>query len=470
MGSPAARMPSIPLDALIELTELDGLVMENPRATFHARTGSTLIGPGPVRLLQQPSGVAKLPKLGEVLAGKYEVRSLIGRGATSYVMSALHRVFETEVALKFLDPELIDHSEALRRLALQCSNASRLRSDFIVRTFELERLQSGQPFLVMERLVGRDLRTALAAAGRFSLQRSVRLALEACEALATAHALGITHRALKPEQLFLVSDGEHEHLKLLDLGSDQGPHASSHRVPTVNAAGVPLYMSPEQLRGAAEIDARADIWSLGCVLFEMLCGRPLFLHASLAQACAAVLEGPIPALRTLRPEIPVALEELVLRCLEKRAAERFDSVVELAWALFPFAGPDAHVHVARCAQIFEEYGLLSRSRVARASPAQLDLHAAAVDALAPANARSWAPEVASKESTVSEPSEDTLRVAPSPADVAAKTTLRRRLSSAWPTLLTVVLFVLGCVLALHPSPRAAQKRARLAGHTSTAGE
>jgi serine/threonine-protein kinase len=463
MVSRAVRMPSVPLDALIELSELDGLVMENPRATFRAQSGSTLIGAGPLCAPDRTVGVAMAINAGDVLAGKYEVLSLIGRGTASFVMSARHRGFDSEVALKFFDPELVDHREAARRFALECKNALRLRSDAIVRVFELEQLPNGQPFLVMERLVGRDLRTALAEAGRFSLARSATLALEACEALATAHAVGISHRKLKPEKLFLTHAAGREQLKLLDLGSSHEQHESSHRVPTVNTGGVPLYMSPEQMRGAAAIDARSDIWSLGCVLFEMLAGTPLFLHGSLAQACVAVLERPTPSLRALRAEVPAALEEAVLRCLQKEPAQRFEHVVELAWALVPFASADAEVHAARCAHIFEEHGLLAR-RAPRVTAAQLDQHAAAVDAAAPANMRTWPSAFGPALLPRSGPVEDTLRTEASRSLLRVK--LRRAIAntrlasrSTWLSTLAVGLFVLGCYLALHPSPHAQRRLA-----------
>jgi hypothetical protein len=286
---------------------------------------------------------------------------------------------------------------------------------------------------------------------------------------------------LKPEKLFLTNATGQEQLKLLDLGSGHEQHASSHRVPTVNTGGVPLYMSPEQMRGAAEIDARTDIWSLGCVLFEMLSGTPLFLHTSLAQACVAVLERPTPSLRdrfcasagpgrSTCPEIPVALEEVVLRCLQKKPTQRFDNVAELAWALLPFAPSDAHVHVVRCTHIFEEHGLVSRQRVARATPAQLDLHAAAADALAPANARAWPSELGASMVPFSGPVEDTLRVEASRAAPSLTiATHRLDLISGWRTVLAILLFVLGCVLSLHPSPRAARQAAARATRTGLKG-
>ncbi|HTU58951.1 MAG TPA: serine/threonine-protein kinase, partial [Polyangiales bacterium] len=333
---------------------------DSPDTGEHAkgeRIGSTLSGTGPRTTFLAP--VFTMPfAVGQVLAEKYVVDALIGVGGISFVVAAFHRGLESQVALKFLRPEFAHHPEASRRFVAEAKSNFKLHSEHIVRVLDVDRLADGVPFMVMERLAGVELRALIADRRVLPSELAVDLALQACEALATAHAARIVHQDIKPENLFVVSQSDRPHqLKLLDFGICREVitrDRRADRVMTSAAVGSPPYMSPEQVRGAADLDARSDIWSLGCVLYEMLSGRALFQRASQAEEFAAVLEAPYVPLPELVPTIAGELDQVVARCLAKLPSERFQTVAELADALVPFAPAHAYVHAARCAQLLDE--------------------------------------------------------------------------------------------------------------------
>lgn len=272
---------------------------------------------------------------GEVINGKYRVKELIGVGGVGFVVAATHLQLEDQVALKLLKPELAADPEAVHSFALEARSSFKLRSEHVVRTYDVDALPNGLPFMVMELLHGEDLRRALKRYRYLPIELSVDIALQICEALATAHAARIVHRDIKPENLFVEQSGDFVRVKVLDFGISQAL-APRSAMSATQAIGTPPYMSPEQIRGASDLDARADQWSLGCVLYELLTGYAPFARASVMQACAAVLEEEPTPLVSCRPEVPPALDAIVMRCLRKSAAERFVNVAQLAAALAPF--------------------------------------------------------------------------------------------------------------------------------------
>jgi serine/threonine-protein kinase len=182
--------------------------------------------------------------------------------------------------------------------------------------------------------------------------------LQACEALAEAHASGIVHRDLKPGNLFLAKtpDGS-SCVKLIDFGISkvQLPDIDGEEggmTSTADVMGSPLYMAPEQMRRARDVDARADIWSLGIILHALLTGKLPFRAPSLIELYGLIGEG-APPVRTLRPEVPEALEATILRCLQKEREKRFPTVAELAAELADHGGPDAKASAARALRTLE---------------------------------------------------------------------------------------------------------------------
>ena len=285
---------------------------------------------------------------GEVLDGKYRVERVLGAGGMGVVVSATHVRLAQRVAIKFLLPHAAGDEHTVARFAREARALARLDSEHIARVIDVGALATGVPYMVLEHLVGHTLADLINARGPLPIDEGVTYALEACEAMAEAHAAGIVHRDLKPENLFLASrpDGS-QLIKVIDFGISKmtDPLELGPRTSTLTGAaaivGSPLYMSPEQLCAARNADARSDIWSLGVTLFELLTGQGPFVWRSMPELCAAVLkEAPRP-LRELLPEAPEALEALLVRCLEKEPAKRPASMTELAEGLRPFAASSA---------------------------------------------------------------------------------------------------------------------------------
>ena len=237
------------------------------------------------------------------------------------------------MAIKFLLPGALGNREAVERFAREARAAAKIKSEHIARVKDVGALENGAPYMVMECLVGSDLAAWLRESGPLTIEQAVSFVLQACEALAEAHSLGIVHRDLKPANLFCVrgNDGR-PCIKVLDFGiSKIGTDLSMTKTQAV--VGSPLYMSPEQISSAKSVDARGDIWSLGATLFELVTGQLPFEAATLPELVYKIMNVPPLSLRDLRPGAPVALERVVLRCLERDRAARFQSVGELSAAL-----------------------------------------------------------------------------------------------------------------------------------------
>ena len=265
---------------------------------------------------------------GTVLLGKYRVDSVIGRGGMGLVVKAWHLGLEEEVAIKMLRDDVAIADETIVRFVREAQAAAKLKSEHIARIIDVGRFGDGKPYLVMEFLEGQDVGQLIAEQGRLQPSLAIDLVIQACEALAEAHSIGIVHRDIKPTNLFLTSrpDGS-VLLKILDFGISKSPSgAELSLTQTWSLLGSPAYMSPEQMRSARHVDARTDIWSLGAVLYEAIEGRLPFQAESFSEMCVMVAVDP-PALMTATPR---ELVPIIERCLAKTPGERYASVADLA--------------------------------------------------------------------------------------------------------------------------------------------
>ena len=280
---------------------------------------------------------------GDLLAGKYRFEKILGAGGMGVVVAAHHIQLDEKVAIKFLLPEALSNEEAVTRFAREARAAVKIKSEHVARVIDVGTLDTGAPYMVMEYLDGGDLSNWLQQRGPLPIEQAAEFILQACEAIADSHGLGIVHRDLKPSNLFCIrrSDGLLS-IKVLDFGISKvttmgatGPEMSMTRTTVV--MGSPFYMSPEQMQSSRNVDARTDIWAVGVILYELLTGKPPFEGDTLSEVCVKAAAQQPPPIRDRRPDVPLALEAVILKCLEKSRENRHHNVAELALALAPFA-------------------------------------------------------------------------------------------------------------------------------------
>lgn len=321
-----------------------------------------------------PSEVAE----GQLLAGKYRIERVLGQGGMGVVVAAHHLVLDQVVAIKFLLPEALQNAEAVARFEREARASVKIQSEHVARVTDVGRLDTGAPFMVMELLRGRDLGDLLQQGGPLPLEDVADYILQAGEAIAEAHGLGIVHRDLKPANLFLTTRADGSScVKVLDFGISKvtGLGSSSDQGLTSTSAvmGSPLYMSPEQLLSARDVDMTSDIWALGVVCYELLTGKPPFLADTLPQLCMAISTRAPTPLRSYRPDLPIALEQLLSRCLEKDRGKRTATVAELARELVKFAPRRSRLSAERIERLAHAAGF---SATAFALPPSSDQEAA----------------------------------------------------------------------------------------------
>ncbi|HEY1959008.1 MAG TPA: serine/threonine-protein kinase [Polyangiaceae bacterium] len=300
----------------------------------------------------------------QILGGKYRVTRVIGEGGMGVVVEAIHVELDERVAIKFMRPEMLGSPDVVARFDREARAAVRLKSEYVARVMDVGKTGAGVPYMVMEFLDGEDLGDTLSRGGPLPVTQAVEYIIQACEGIGEAHARGIVHRDVKPENLFLVKrDDGWRSIKVLDFGISKAAivGASSVNVAssnTTNLMGSPHYMSPEQLRSTKTVDHRADVWSLGVVLFELLAGvMPFDETLEFTELLACILESPHRRIRAHRPDVSPALEAVIDRALEKDRTRRFQSTAELAVALLPFAPKRARAMAERLTSITRAAGL-----------------------------------------------------------------------------------------------------------------
>jgi serine/threonine-protein kinase len=303
-----------------------------------------------------PAISATLPVPGERVAGKYRIERIVGRGGMGVVYAAHHIVLDQRVALKILAPEVASQNTAVTRFLTEARLAARLKSERLCQVIDAGVTENGLPYIAMELLEGCDLaRLLYERRGPLPVGEAVEYVVQALDAVAEAHARGVVHRDLKPSNLFLTQHtGAPPVIKVLDFGISKVDEAfgTGGSLPTnVTASraiiGSPTYMSPEQIQNVKKTDHRADIWSVGIILYELMSNTLPFRGDTAGEIFVQIIEGKLTPLSKIRPEVPVALSDIVARCLTRNPDERFDSVVSLAEALAPYAWYKHHNTLTR---------------------------------------------------------------------------------------------------------------------------
>jgi serine/threonine protein kinase len=298
-------------------------------------------------------------EVGDIVVDKYRIERVLGEGGMAFVVSARHVKLDEQVALKFLHKAFLGNTDLVERFAREARAASKIKSEHVARVYDVGVLEDGAPFLVMEYLDGKDLEGIVRERGPLPIGEAVEYIMQACEALAVAHSQGIIHRDIKPENLFLVKRDGVSAIKVLDFGiSKVALTGKAFELPAkaltgTLTLGTPFYMSPEQIRSTRNADQRSDLWSLGIVLYELLTAKLAFDAENVTELCANVLESdPVPV-RTHRPDVPVGLEAVVKRCIEKDPTKRFQNVAEMAIALLPYGPKRARLNAERASLIIK---------------------------------------------------------------------------------------------------------------------
>jgi serine/threonine-protein kinase len=270
------------------------------------------------------------------LLGKYLVESLIGEGGMGAVIKAKHIGLDEPVAIKCLLPEMMSRTDIVARFLREAKAAVKLKGEHVARVLDVGRMENNVPYIVMEYLDGADLNAIIKHYGAQDPAVAVDLMLQACEAIAEAHSLGIIHRDVKASNFFVTQPPNHPPvLKVLDFGIATAPEGASDLTSTQSVIGTPAYMAPEQMRSSRTADARSDIWAMGVVLYELLEGKRPFLSEVYSELCLKVGMDPPDPMRA--PGVPEGLQTVVMKCLEKPIEQRYQSVAELAFDLLPFA-------------------------------------------------------------------------------------------------------------------------------------
>ncbi|HEY9716632.1 MAG TPA: serine/threonine-protein kinase, partial [Trichormus sp.] len=269
---------------------------------------------------------------GTIIGGSYCVRSFIGSGGMSDIYMCDDQTLNRVVALKVMRATGITSDQLLRRFQTEGQAIAKLKHKNIIEVYGLYS-DRGLPFLVIEYIAGVPLSELLAKEGRLPALRAVKIAALICEGLECAHEAGIVHRDLKPSNIMIVNPGTaQEEVKILDFGIAKIRESGNKLTRTGDVLGTPAYMSPEQAQGKA-CDALSDQYSLGCIVYEMLAGKPPFKGGSKLSTMIAHTQATPERLNKVDQEIPMHVAETVERMLHKDPAARFDDVNEASQAL-----------------------------------------------------------------------------------------------------------------------------------------
>lgn len=271
---------------------------------------------------------------GDVFLGKYRIERMIRHEPMACVVAARHLDAGDFWSIKFLLPHMLDRADLRERFLHEARTIAQLRSEHAPRVHHFGEAPTGVPYMVLEYLDGTDLAAMVRSRGPLPIEESATYLLQACDAIAEVHGIGIVHRCLKLSNLFLVQrpDGR-PCVKVLDFAFSGriGPREVD-RTHTGAVIGGPLYMAPEQVRMAKVIDPRMDIWAMGATLYKLTTAREAF-EGTIEDVIRKILQAEPLGPRQLRPDMSPEIEAVILRCLRKRPDERFQTIAELEAAL-----------------------------------------------------------------------------------------------------------------------------------------
>ena len=297
-----------------------------------------------------------LAAVGDVLAGKYRVTKILGIGGMGMVVAATHLELDQRVAIKFMLPGAGESPETALRFLREAKAAGRLNSDHVCRVMDVGRFDSGAPYIVMEYLQGESLAAMLRRHGSLRVSDAVDFILQAIEGHAEAHAHGIVHRDLKPDNLFLHKRNDGGAIvKVLDFGISK-VKVTGVSTKTGDIMGSPAYMAPEQMESTRSVDHRADVWSLGVVLYQLVVGQAPFRGDTLPLLCMHVVNDDPEPMSTIRGDLPDGFEAVVMRCLQKEPDARYADVGDLAHALAPYGPQNASTSASRIQVVLRRTG------------------------------------------------------------------------------------------------------------------
>jgi serine/threonine-protein kinase len=280
--------------------------------------------------------------IGKTIAGRYVLRALVGHGGMGAVYEAEHLGLGKRVAIKFIDPEFATDERVLARFAREARAMSSIESAHIVTVFDAG-TEEGRPYLVMELLRGEDLGQRLRRTVRVPVAEAMHVIAQVLKGLAKAHAAGIVHRDLKPDNVFLVkSDTDPLFAKIVDFGVSKIERPRDKTSPLAltgrgTVLGTPFYMSPEQAQAMPDVDVRADIYSVGAILFECLSGRPPHTGETYEQIILSICMRDAPDLRAIDPTLSPAVAGFVARALSRERTDRYGSAERMLAALHEIA-------------------------------------------------------------------------------------------------------------------------------------
>jgi len=299
------------------------------------------------------------PKPGDLIADRYQIERFIGRGGMAEVFAGLNVRTGKRVALKWIRPALAATTEALARFRREAVAAGRIHHPNVVTVFDVVEHKAAT-WLVMELLEGETLSEILNRVERMDAEDAVMLLIPAMRGVAAAHAHGVVHRDLKPDNIFIcrASDGQRREAKVLDFGvsklSDEAGGEQVSITVTGNLVGTPTYMAPEQVRGVKVVDPRSDVYSLGVVLYQMLAGRPPFQGQVYSALMIEIATMDPPRLRTFRPDLSVELENVVHKAMARDLDRRYPDVASFVHALEALIGYDSGQAIVRMQALHSE--------------------------------------------------------------------------------------------------------------------